>query len=115
MALAAGSALAFAFAASGGSGGTGLAVTAAFSFNAFATAGWAGLDCLSAESFAAENRAAALGALTATGRIASISAQLVDGALSDDAPTLLFITALCMFGGAAAGLVLPEPRGTELM
>ena len=114
-AMAAAALTALAFAAADAADARGGAVSAkvalALAFNAFATAGWNALDCLSAECFRAPVRARALGALTAAGRVASIAAQCVNASLASRAPVLLSVTSAFMLVGAAASLALPEPRG----
>ena len=74
----------------------GLVVAAACAFSACSNAGWNALDVLSTEAFAAEVRATAFAALAASGRVASILAQVVNGTLSHDAPTLLAVTSVFM-------------------
>lgn len=89
-------------------------VFAAVVFNAAATSGWASLDTLSAESFGATERATALGVLTAVGRLASIAAQFVNGALIAHPPRLLAVTAAFMLAGTLATLGLKELRHVDL-
>jgi len=92
-----------------------LTIITAMIFNAAATSGWASLDSISAESFPAEDRATALGILTAVGRIASVIAQFVNGALQSNPPLLLSVTAAFMFCGCCATLFgLRESKLTQL-
>jgi MFS family permease len=77
-------------------------------FNAFSTAGWNSLDCLSVESFPTVVRTSAMGLLAASGRVGSISAQFVFGSLENNITLLLAITSLCMFFGGMSSLLLPN-------
>jgi MFS family permease len=82
-----------------------LIVALAVAFNACATAGWNSLDALSASSFEAPVRGTALGMLTATGRVADIAAQIVNGVLIDaSTPALLAVTSTCMGLGAVGAI-----------
>ncbi|KAJ8608723.1 hypothetical protein CTAYLR_009666 [Chrysophaeum taylorii] len=89
-------------------------VVAAMCFNASATAGWASLDALSAESFSALERATALGILTAVGRVASIAAQFVNGSLASRPPVLLTVTAFFMLGGTLSTVGLKELKNVDI-
>ena len=91
-------------------------VAAACLINMFSVGSWNTLDALSVEMFPTAYRSTAAGLLAATGRIGSIGAQFVFGALIDRSiPALLSIAAGMLLLGAVAGCVLPrEPRGSEL-
>lgn len=89
-------------------------ILVAMVFNASATAGWAALDAISAESFKTADRATALGVLTAVGRLASVAAQFVNGSLASRPPVLLTVTALFMLGGTLAISGLNEFKGSDL-
>ena len=74
-------------------------------------AGWAMLDCISTESFDSSVRGAAIGLLGATGRIASISAQLINGALISHTPLLFSVMGAFMAAGCLGAIALrPHER-----
>ena len=90
----------------------GMVIAAACLFSATSNAGWNALDVLSTEAFSREVRATAFATLAGTGRVASVCAQLVNGSLSKDAPTLLAITA-AMMGVGCLGALLVRPSKVE--
>ena len=57
-------------------------------------------------------RATALAVLAASGRLASVAAQVVNGSLSHDEPTLLAITSTVMAVGCIGALFV-KPRHTH--
>ena len=84
-------------------------LAAAVLFNVFSSCAWNTLDCLSAECFPTEVRSSVMGTLTAVGRVASIAAQFVNGALlNTDLFELLLVTCACSLVGAAATLRVPR-------
>jgi VNT family MFS transporter (synaptic vesicle glycoprotein 2) len=93
-----------------------LVVLAACILNAVSTISWNSLDCLSTESFPTALRTTALGVLAASGRLGSIVAQFVFGALIDVSVPLLLTTAAAVLGaGALSSLLLPrEVKGAKL-
>ena len=91
-----------------------ITITCAMLFNAFTTAGWAALDAFTAETFAKNDRATALGLLNAVGRVASISAQYVNGSLAKSPAALLTVTALFMFLGTLSVVGLRELKNTQI-
>eukprot|EP00164_Ancoracysta_twista_P007714 GFYU01011002.1.p1 GENE.GFYU01011002.1~~GFYU01011002.1.p1 ORF type:complete len:501 (+),score=123.70 GFYU01011002.1:68-1504(+) len=96
-------ALAFAYADTA----TTIVVFACF-FNAVSNAGWTALNCLSTESFPTSIRSSAMGALTASGRVASVLAQVTNGILiSEGVGLILTITCSMMLAGCVAVLCLP--------
>ena len=68
------------------------------------------LDCLSTEAFESSVRGAAFGLLGATGRIASITAQIVNGALIANTPLLFTVTGAFTAAGCLGALAL-RPSG----
>lgn len=94
-----------------------LVIIVASAFNGISIGGWNSLDCLSTESFPTEVRTSAMGLLAASGRLGSMAAQFVNGALiTHSIALLLLITSGSMFVGAVAGLMLPkETTGTVLL
>lgn len=87
-----------------------LVILAACTFSAASNAGWNALDVLSVEAFSVEIRATAFAMLAASGRVASIGAQVINGALSEDSSTLLGVTSAVMLIGCAGAAVVPRPR-----
>ena len=84
-------------------------LAAAVLFNVFSSCAWNTLDCLSAECFPTAVRSSVMGTLTAIGRVASIAAQFVNGALlNTDLFELLLVTCACSLIGAAATLCVPR-------
>merc|ERR1719502_1540213 len=81
-------------------------IALAVTFNGCATAGWNALDALSAEAFETDVRATAFSVFTGTGRVASILAQVVNGALASHVATLLSVTSACMALGCLGALAL---------
>jgi hypothetical protein len=84
-------------------------VLLAVSFNACATSGWNSLDALSTDSFPQGVRATAFGVLSGSGRVASLIAQFVNGALSEQPHLMLGVTGGCMLLGCLGGMCV---RGT---
>ena len=74
------------------------------------------LGCLSAECFPTSDRAAAMGLLTAAGRLGSITAQFVNSTLIEQSvAVLLFVTAGSMLCGSVLSAFLPkEPSNSKL-
>ena len=90
-------------------------IVLALAFNGCATAGWNSLDALSAEAFDVGIRATAFGILTATGRVASVLAQFVNGALAAHVANLLSVTSGFMALGCVGALCLGHAtRGQAL-
>ena len=87
------------------------AVAAALVVNAATTAGFSALDALAAESFDAARRATHVGLLCAIGRVASISAQLVNSTLAESPALLVAVTSALMCLGALATFGIREPAG----
>lgn len=91
-----------------------LTVTVACLLNMVSVGGWNSLDCLSTESFPTTLRTTAMGYLAGMGRLGSIIAQFVFGALIDKSTVALLCTAAGMlFIGAMAGLALPQETSGE--
>ena len=84
---------------------------AACSLNAVSTCSWNSLDCLSTEAFPTQLRTTALGVLSASGRLGSITGQFVFGALKSKVPVLLSVAAGMLGVGAIAALALPKTSG----
>lgn len=81
-------------------------------FSAISCGCWNTLDCLSTESFATTQRSTAMGVLTATGRLAALTAQFVNGALIDwSVFALLIVTSGNLVVGAVAAFLLPHETG----
>ena len=76
-------------------------------YNAFSTAGWNALDCLSAEVFPTQVRGIALGTFSSFGRIAAICAQFAFGYWEANVVAVLWVTSVIMIGGAILAIVLP--------
>ena len=91
-----------------------MTIVLAMLFNAATTAGWAALDALTAESFPRHDRASAVGFLTAVGRVASIAAQYINGALQSSPPLLLSVTAAFMFFGTITIAGVRELKNVQL-
>ena len=91
----------------------GRVILAACAFSACSNAGWNALNALSTESFAAEVRATAFSVLAASGRVASIGSQFVNGALSRNPPVLLSVTSAFMVLGCAGALMVRPTSGLE--
>ena len=79
-------------------------VLLAVSFNACATSGWNSLDALTTDSFPQAVRATAFGVLSGSGRVASLIAQFVNGALSEQPHLMLAVTGGCMLLGCIGGM-----------
>ena len=77
-------------------------------YNAFATAGWNALDCLSAEAFPTQVRGVAIGSFSSFGRIAAICAQYAFGYWETSVTTVLWLTSAIMICGAVLGFLLPS-------
>lgn len=91
-----------------------LVIVAAMGFNAACTAAWDVINVVSTEVFPTHSRATALGALAAAGRLGSIGAQFVNGALQSSVPRLLSVTACAMLAGAVAILGLSDRSAGSL-
>lgn len=79
----------------------------ACAFQAFAIAGWNVTSLLSSEHFPTQVRSTGLGICISSGRIASMVAQFVNGALIDNPVRLLLVSSFFLLAGAMAPLWLP--------
>ena len=87
-----------------------LIVIAACSFQAFTIAAWNTIDVLTAEVFPTTVRSTAMGLCGATGRLAAMLAQIVNGALIAQPARLLATSALSLALGAIVPRFLIEDR-----
>jgi len=102
---------AYALGAASGSGASqAMVISAAFGFSASSTAGWNCLNALSTTSIQPPIRATVFSLVASSGRIGSISAQLVNGALITDPEALLRVTSAVMVLGCASAIMVPTPR-----
>eukprot|EP01006_Ploeotia_vitrea_P037769 TRINITY_DN66167_c6_g1_i1.p1 TRINITY_DN66167_c6_g1~~TRINITY_DN66167_c6_g1_i1.p1 ORF type:complete len:541 (-),score=10.68 TRINITY_DN66167_c6_g1_i1:619-2241(-) len=83
-------------------------VLAACLFNGISTIGWNTLDCVSVEFFPTALRTTAVGMLAASGRMGSIGAQFVNGALQDNVTVMLLVTTVFMFCAGVLSFALPK-------
>ena len=73
-----------------------------FLFNMFSVIAWNSLSCYTTELFPTHIRSSSQGLLSAVGRLGAVFAQIVNADLEHSPITLLLVTAVCMFSGAAA-------------
>ena len=91
-------------------------VTAACSFQAFSIAAWNTIDVLTAEVFPTTVRSTAMGLCAATGRLAAMLAQVVNGALISR-PTRLLVTsaASLALGATVPWCLIPDRTGMVVL
>ena len=86
-------------------------VLAACSFQCFGIVAWNTIDVMTSELFPTEVRSTGMGICAATGRIAAMLAQFINGATVQHPTVLLLIAALTLAVGATTPALLP--RGAD--
>ena len=83
-------------------------VLCACAFQAFSVSGWNAIGVLTSEIFPTQVRSTGVGICSSSGRIGSMIAQIVNGALIDRPELLLIVSALLLLFGALIALLLPS-------
>jgi hypothetical protein len=82
---------------------------------AFTVAGWNSLDALSTEMFPTSARTTGMGLLSATGRLSSVVAMVINGSLQANIVLMFVVTGSATVLGAVTSFFLPfEPSGMSL-
>uniref|UniRef100_A0A7S0K9W7 Major facilitator superfamily (MFS) profile domain-containing protein n=1 Tax=Leptocylindrus aporus TaxID=1398097 RepID=A0A7S0K9W7_9STRA len=90
-----------------------LIVFCACSFQAFSVSGWNIIGVLTSESFPTKVRSTGVGICSSSGRIGSMVAQLVNGALIDQPSRLLLVSATLLLAGAIVTFYLPQDMSMQ--
>ena len=91
-------------------------VAAACAFQAFTIAAWNTIDVLTAEVFPTSVRSTAMGLCAATGRLAAMFAQVVNGALIAQPARLLATSALSLaIGATVPHCLIPDRTGMAVL
>ena len=80
----------------------------ACAFQAFSVSGWNTIGVLTSETFPTEVRSTGVGICSSSGRIGSMIAQIINGALIDKPEILLSVSALFLCFGAITAYFLPS-------
>jgi MFS family permease len=97
---------AFAHAASDVSINSAFVVLSACLFHACLVSGWCTINCMTGESFPTRVRSTGMGVCAASGRIATVLVQYVNGALIDQPALLLLVSSLVILTGASSPLLM---------
>lgn len=83
-----------------------LVVFSACLFHACLVSGWCTINCMTGESFPTRVRSTGMGVCAASGRIATVLVQYVNGALIDQPSLLLLASSLVILTGASSPLLM---------